>query len=95
MIAMHPIERAGEAQRIETTHVHAGFAERAPEFSRCLAESAHPIVDHPYAEAVARLGLERLGEFSADLVFSEDIILEINPAFRAADRGKLDRVIFR
>ncbi len=95
MIAMHPIERAGETQRIETAHFHAGLAEFAPESPRCLAESAHPIVDHAYAEPVARLGFERLGEFSADLVLAENIVLKVNSVFRVADRGKPDRIVFR
>src|ERR1700738_1348976 len=95
MVAMHPTERTGDTQWIGTTHFPPGLAEGAPTSPRCLAESAHPIVDHAHAEPVARLGLERLGEFSADLVFAENIILKVNSVFRIADRGKPDRVVFR
>ena len=45
--------------------------------------------------AYASFGLERRGEFGADLVLAEDVILEVDSVFRAADRGKPDGIVVR
>src|SRR5262249_22753394 len=93
MIASQPIEGAEraegivEARTIETPHLDSGFAQTSPELVGRRVEGAYPVVNQPYAYAVARFLAERVGEDLTLLVFMNDVAFKMD-----CPPGRLDRL---
>src|SRR5690606_4018517 len=68
VIAVDPGEGGRDAERVEAAHLHAGFAQSAPEARTRLVEAAHPVVKHAYTYALARLAAESFRKLIARAV---------------------------
>ena len=93
MIPAEPTQRARRSRRVVAANLDPPGAQSPPEHARGLAESAHPVVDDPHGDTVARPGDQRVAELGADGVVVNDIALEVDEPGRPRDRVEPRRVV--
>ena len=94
VIAAQPAQRTIEPRRVVAAHLDRTGTKPVPECARGLAESAHPVVEHPHLHALGCFPEERLREQRPLGVLVHDVHLEMNRPLRTIDGLQPGRIVF-
>src|SRR6202035_1446116 len=86
VIARDPAERFAQPRRVEDAYRAAGASQGSPKAAARLTEAAEPVDDHGHHDAGPCALHQRIPKRAADLVVTDDVILEQHAPPRAADR---------
>ena len=93
VVAAEPAERAFETGRIEAADLDAGLRHRPKHRARGLPEAAEPVVEEVDVDSGAGALRQQVHEGPAGRVVVDDVVFELDRAFRRLDRFQPCRIV--
>ena len=84
VVAPNNTKRRSRRGRVDSLDLHARIPHAIPEGAGYV-HATEPVVEHPHAYALSRLGGQGLGEPVADLVVGDDVVVEVYPTLSPRD----------